>query len=115
MRSNIIKANNTATLFTRLLNSLDTIPAQEKSEIERQLHMYDQLWEESPRIKQERAKSRAEGELRAAQTMIGNSVSARYPGLTELAKQPAAQATSPITLNILARKDVSSEENDGGR
>src|SRR5260370_14501456 len=86
-----------------LLERTDTIPPQEKSEIERQLHMYDQLWEESPRIKQERAKSSAEGELRAAQTMSVNIVSARYPCLTELAKQQAAQATTPNTLNKLAR------------
>jgi len=53
-----------------LLERTDTIPAQEKSEIERQLHMYDSLWEESPRIQQERAKSKAEGELQAAQAIV---------------------------------------------
>ena len=98
-----------------LLERTDTIPPQEKSEIERQLHMYDQLWEESPRIKQERAKSRAEGELRAAQTMFVNIVSARYPGLTELAKQQAAQANSPNTLNKLARKVVTAPDEDAVR
>ncbi len=97
------------------LERTDTIPPQEKSEIERQLHMYDQLWEESPRIKQERAKSRAEGELRAAQTMFVNIVSARYPGLTELAKQQAAQANSPNTLNKLARKVVTAPDEDAVR
>src|SRR5258708_3314322 len=89
-----------------LLERTDTIPPQEKSEIERQLHMYDQLWEESPRIKQERAKSRTEGELQAEQTMFVNIVSARYPGLTELAKQQAAQIDNPAALDILAQKVV---------
>src|SRR5258708_35599273 len=93
-----------------LLERTDTIPPQEKSEIERQLHMYDQLWEESPRIKQERAKSRAEGEVRAAQTMLVNIVSARYPGLTELAKQQAAQTNSPNTLDKLAQKVVNAPD-----
>jgi len=102
-----------------LLERTDTIPPQEKSEIERQLHMYDQLWEESPRIKQERAKSRAEGraegELRAAQTMFVNIVSARYPGLTELAKQQAAQIDNPAALNILAQKVVTAPDESAVR
>src|SRR5258708_9629407 len=80
------------------------------SVVERQLQMYDQIWEESSRIRQERARSRAEGkaegELQAAQTMFVNIVSARYPGLTELAKQQAAQIDNPAALDILAQKVV---------
>ena len=76
--------------------------------------MYDQLWEESPRIRQERAKSKAEGkaegrvegELRAAQTMFVNIVSARFPALAELAKQQAEQIDNPAALDILAQKVV---------
>lgn len=72
--------------------------------------MSDSLWEESPRIQQERAKSRAEGraegELRGAQTMFVSIVSARYPNLTELAKQQAAQIDNPAVLDILAQKVV---------
>ncbi len=85
--------------------------------------MYDQLWEESPRIRQERAKSRAEGkaegrvegELRAAQTMFVNIVSARYPGLTELAKQQAAQIDNPAALDILAQKVVTAPDESAVR
>ncbi len=76
--------------------------------------MYDQLWEESPRIKQERARSRAEGkaegELQGARRMFVNIVSARYPGLTELAKQQAAQIDNPAALNILAQKVVTAPD-----
>jgi hypothetical protein len=50
-----------------LLERTDTIPSHEKSEIERQLHMYDALWEESPRIQKIKAESEARGELQAAQ------------------------------------------------
>src|SRR5260221_11885452 len=100
---------NSMSLLTR---KRYTSSSDHKSDIERQLHMYDQLWEESPRIKQERAKSRAEGELQAAQTMFVNIVSARYPGLTELAKQQAAQPNSPNTLNKLALKVVTKREMD---
>ncbi len=97
-----------------LLERTDTIPPQEKSEIERQLHMYDQLWEESPRIRQERARSRAEGkaegkaegELQVARRMFVNIVSARFPALAELAKQQAAQINNPAALDILAQKVV---------
>ncbi len=94
-----------------LLERTDTIPAQEKSEIERQLHMYDTLWEESPRIRQERAKAR----LRGAQEMFVNIISARFPALTELAKQQAEQANSPNALNKLARKVVTAPDEDAVR
>lgn len=93
-----------------LLERTDTIPPQEKSEIERQLHMYDELWEESPRIQQERTKSRAEGELRAAQRIFVNIVSARFPTLTELAKQYAAQIDNPAVLEVLAQKVVTAPD-----
>jgi hypothetical protein len=95
-----------------LLERTDTIPLQEKSEIERQLHMYDALWEESPRIQQERAKSKAEGELQAAQAMFVNIVSARFPNLTEQAKEKVAQINNPTELNILARKVVVAPDED---
>src|SRR5258708_40136768 len=89
------------------------------SDVERQLHMYDQLWEESPRIKQERARSRAEGkaegELQMAQRMFVNIVSARYPSLTELAKQQAAQIDNPAALNKLARKVVIAPDEHAAR
>ncbi len=89
-----------------LLERTDTIPPREKSEIERQLHMYDKLWEESPRVQKERAKGRAEGELHVAQRMFVNIVTARFPALTELAKQQAAQIDSPAALDVLAQKVV---------
>src|SRR5260370_25653849 len=43
-----------------LLERTDTIPPREKMKTERQLHMYDQLWEESRSTNQERAKSRSQ-------------------------------------------------------
>src|SRR5260370_13702047 len=82
-----------------LLERTDTIPAQEKSEIERQLHMYDQLWEESPRIKQERAMAG----LRAPQTMFVDIICARFPALTKLAKQRPAHPKRPAPLIKLTR------------
>jgi len=72
--------------------------------------MYDELWEESPRIQQERIKSRAEGELRAAQRIFVNIVSARFPALTELAKQYATQIDNPAVLEVLAQKVVTAPD-----
>ena len=95
-----------------LLERTDTIPAQEKSEIERQLHMYDALWEESPRIQKIRAESEAKAALQAAQTMFVNIVSARFPNLTEQAKVKAEQINNPAELNILARKVVVASDED---
>ena len=68
--------------------------------------MYDALWEESPKIQKIKAESEARGELQAAQAMFVNIVSARFPNLTELAKEKAAQINNPTELNILARKVV---------
>ncbi len=81
--------------------------------------MYDQLWEESPRIQRERARSRvegkAEGELQGARRMFVNIVSARYPSLAELAKQQAAQINNPAALDILAQKVVIAPDEDAVR
>ena len=76
--------------------------------------MYDKLWEESPRVQKERAKSRAqgkaEGELRAAQRMFVNIVAARFPALAELARQQAMQIDSPDALEVLAQKVVTAPD-----
>ncbi len=53
--------------------------------------------------------------LRAAQTMFVDIISARFPALTELAKQRAAQANSPAALNKLARKVVTAPDEDAVR
>jgi len=53
--------------------------------------------------------------LRAAQTMFVDIISARFPALTELAKQQAAQANSPNALNILARKVVTAPDESAVR
>ncbi len=47
--------------------------------------------------------------------MFVNIVSARYPGLTELAKQQAAQIDNPAALNILAQKVVTAPDEDAVR
>ncbi len=81
--------------------------------------MHDQLWEESPRIRQERARSRAEGkaegELQVARKMFVNIVSARFPALAELAKEQAAQIDNPAALDILAQKVVIAPDEDAVR
>ena len=95
-----------------LLERTDTIPAQEKSEIERQLHMYDALWEESPKIQKIKAESEAKAELRAAQRMFVKIVSARFPTLSELAKEQAAQIDDPNALDRLAQKVATAPNED---
>src|SRR6266436_7861175 len=105
-REDEVKLADQLVWMSLLLERTDTIPPREKSEIERHLHMYDQLWEESPRIRKERAASEAKGELRAAQRMFVNIVAARFPTLAELARQQAMQIDSPDALEILAQKVV---------
>jgi len=44
--------------------------------------------------------------------MFVNIVSARFPNLTEQAKEKAAQINNPTELNILARKVVVAPDED---
>jgi hypothetical protein len=49
------------------------------------------------------------------QEMSVDIISARFPALTELAKQQAAQANSPAALDKLARKAVTVPDEDAVR
>ena len=89
--------------MTLLLDRADTIPPQEKQEIRRRLTMYDPLWEENSRVKQDRAESRAKGIAEGLQEAVVTTVEVRFPPLTELAQQKVAQITKPDALKLLLK------------
>ncbi|GAC1394739.1 MAG: hypothetical protein NVSMB38_29560 [Ktedonobacteraceae bacterium] len=60
--------------------------------------MYDQLWEENPKIQRMRAESKAEGKVEAFQGAIVTVVESRFPALLELAKKQVKRITSPDVL-----------------
>jgi hypothetical protein len=70
-----------------LLERTETVAPLEKAEIQKELKMYDPLWENHPKVKKIRAESKAEGELKASQKILVNVVKVRFPALTELAQQ----------------------------
>ena len=80
-----------------LLERTETIAPPEKAEIQKELKMYDPLWENHPKVK----KIRAESEAEALQGAIGTVVKARFPALTELAQQKVVQINTPEVLNYL--------------
>ena len=63
--------------------------------------MYDPLWDEHPKVKKIRAESETKGEVKALQRTLVTIVKTRFPDLTELAQQKAAQIDQPEVLNYL--------------
>ena len=53
-----------------LLERTETIAPPEKAEIQKELKMYDPLWENHPKVKKIRAESKAEGEIKASQRIL---------------------------------------------
>jgi len=80
-----------------LLERTDTISSQEKHKIQERLDMYDPLWDEHPKVK----KIQAESEARGLRNAIVTIVKTRFPDLTKLAQQKAAQIDQPEVLNYL--------------
>lgn len=103
-----------------LLKQTDTIPPQEKNKIQEQLKMYDQLWEDHPKVKKIRAESEAkgraegeaQGEIRALQSALITIVQTRFPALTVLAQQQIAQINEPSVLNFLIQHVITAPEEE---
>jgi hypothetical protein len=80
---------------------------------------YDPLWEENPRIQEDRAKSRAEGktegELLASRRAVITIVKKRFPTLEELAQQKVAEITKPDVLDYLIEEVVTAPDEQVAR
>ena len=109
-----------------LLERTHTIEPLEKSKIQERLNMFDQLWEESPRVQKMReqmrkqyyeegiAQARAEGiaqarreaevEVETLQRTLIEIVRVKFPALTELAQKQVKQFDNPGALNLLLKK-----------
>jgi hypothetical protein len=70
--------------------------------------MFDELWEDHPKIKQIRADSELRGELRAklrtSRDVFVIVVKARFPELETLAQQRIAQIHNPDTISFMLQK-----------
>ncbi len=87
-----------------LLERTDTVPPNEKSRIQEQLHMYDPLWEDHPKVKKIRAESRAEGMAEGFRKAVLNIISIRYPNIAEIAQTEITRIKKPDALELLHRQ-----------
>jgi hypothetical protein len=66
--------------------------------------MWDSLIEQDPKMKQIRAESRTEGEVRASQRMVLDLIEVRFPQLSETAKQSVKRIKKLEALRQLGRQ-----------
>ncbi|HCJ32798.1 MAG TPA: hypothetical protein DHV65_00640 [Ktedonobacter sp.] len=100
----------------------DTITREDKARIQKELRMYDKLWDEDPEIQRIKAEAEAKGEARgeakgeargkaeakveASQEMIVGIVEARFPELVDLAQERVEKIRQLEVLNLLAKQIV---------
>lgn len=109
-RDDEVKSSDQFVWMRLLLDRSTTITEEEKRKIRRHLMQYDPLWEENPRIQEDRARSRAEGELLASRRAVITIVKKRFPTLTELAQQKVAEITKPDVLDYLIEEVVTAPD-----
>jgi len=102
-----------------LLERADIVPPEEKLKIMEALNMFDHLWNESPmvqKMKQEsEARGEARGELHASRRMLVNLVKVRFPGLTDLAQQKAAQMSNIGAIELLVEQIATANDENIAR
>jgi hypothetical protein len=94
-----------------------TITPEEKQKIWEVFIMLglDKLLDESPWIQRERAKGEAKGELKTSRTLVVQLVNARFPALTDLARQKVASMTQPEALSALLIQIGTAPNEDAAR
>jgi hypothetical protein len=98
-----------------LLRRTETVPLDDKRKVQERLDMWDSLTEQDPKMKQIRAQSKAEGELKASQRMVLALIDVRFPSLVELAKRHVKQVKDPETLTQLAKQIAIAPDEDTAR
>jgi cell division ATPase FtsA len=95
-----------------MLRRSDTISRENKARIQKELRMYDKLWDEDPEIQRIKAEARgkavgkAEAKVEASQEMIVGIVEARFPELVDLAQERVEKIRQLEILNQLAKQIV---------
>jgi|SRR5579859_743193 len=84
--------------FTVLLRRAQPLPEVQFARVLRRIHMFDQLLEEDPWVKEKVAEGAAKGEAKGASKELLRLVQGRYPALLHLAK---ARATKGEPLDVL--------------
>ena len=97
------------------LSRAETIPQPEKNKIQERLSMYDQLWEENPKIRKIRAESEEKGKIEALQRAVVTVVNTRFPALSELAEERSKRITKPDALDMMVRLIVGAQNESVAR
>jgi hypothetical protein len=101
-----------------LLERTGTIEPLEKIKIQERLAMFDQLWDESPRVQKTREQARKEGmqeaerelkeraeiEAKTLRRALVSLIHVRFPDLSEFAQQQVELFDKPEVLNLLIQK-----------
>jgi hypothetical protein len=121
-----------------LLERTGTISMREKKEIQKELKMYNSLWENHPKVKElraemneltkgkarakaegraegkaeGRAEGKAEGEIQALRRTLVHIVQVRFPDLTEVAQQKAEQISNAGALDLLVQQIIVAPDED---
>ena len=106
-----------------VLRRVNTIPREDKREIQERLNMWDDLMEKDPKMRKirkeseakGRAKGIAEGEVKALRKAVAVAVKLRFPSLAELAQQRVAQINRPDKLNLLLDQIANAPNEDAAR
>jgi predicted transposase YdaD len=118
-----------------VLRRADTVPLEDKREIEVRLNMYDDLIEQDPKMKKMRAESeakgraegevkgkaegevkgKAEGEAKGLQDALVTVVEERFPPLAEFAQKKVTRITKPDALKLLLKGITAAPNEEAAR
>jgi hypothetical protein len=99
-----------------LLRRADTVTPEDKRKIQERLDMFDNLWEQDPKIQKLQSEKKAEGiiegEILGLQEAVVEFVEARFPDLAELAQQRVSQISNLDDLNRLVKLIATTPDED---
>jgi hypothetical protein len=89
-----------------LLDRNKDIPDGERIRIEERMKMFNDLWEESPRVQKERTEYYARGAVQQEQRTLVRVVQARFPELADFAQKQAEVCTKLDVLENITQQLV---------
>lgn len=97
-----------------LLGRSSTVPLEVKGTVQRRINMFEQLWEEDPRIRDIISRSEARGEIKGRVEgrveMVSSLIKKRFPGIAEEAQQKVQRIQKPEKLDALAEWTMSAPD-----
>lgn len=98
-----------------VLRRVNTIPREDKREIQERLNMWDDLFEKDPKMRKIRRESENKGLAEGLRVAVITLVRVRFPALTDLAEQRVNQISKPAKLNLLLDQIENAPDEDTAR